>query len=268
MRKRTYLLWKKLLVRLTVLFAVIFALYVYLRTGTFTIHSYDIQGAPAQYVDGLRTEFGYVSEQKIMHVLPSNRVISYHDDELRTTIMETLPNTKRIRIHPSGLHTLSIQLEQYEPLFAVGDQYAISKEGVVYKEIVPLVGFPKLEIASTTEVSPAVLAKLSSFTGNVSTVLFPVRTISIDEYDDVRLFDEDKKSFILLSSHGDMDKQWSNILSAIDTEPLKGKIARGESLQYLDARFGNKVFYKFTNNSQTAIIPPPETNDVATTTVR
>lgn len=266
MRRKTFLLWKKLLTRFLSIAFVIGVLYVYFRTGIFTIHEYKIIGAPEGYVETLQTEFGYVSQHKLFWFLPSNRVISYHDDEMRTTIMETLPNTKSIRIYPSGLHVLTIKIDHHEPLFAVSDTYAISQEGTVYKEIVSLANFPLLTIASSTKVTPETLQMTSRFIANVHAVLFPVHFITIDEYNDIRLFNETKKSFIILSPTVDMGKQWSNILSAIDTDPLKGKlVTQASRLEYIDARFGNKIFYKFTTVEEPAIIPQSETIHATTT---
>lgn len=266
MRRRTYLLWKKLLTRLAIVLVVVGSLYVYFRTGVFTIHSYAIVGAPDGYVEELQTELGYVAEQKMMWFLPGNRTISFHDDEMRTTIMETLPNTKSIHIYPSGPHTITVKLDHYDPLFATNDSYAISKEGVVYKDIVPLDTLPRLSIASTTEVTSEMLERAQFFVDKIGTVLFPVRYISIDEHNDMKFSDASKKSSIIASSEIDENKQWSNILSAIDTEPLKSKLAQNTNqLEYLDARFGNKVFYKFTTGEQPAIIPTHATTTATTT---
>lgn len=268
MKKRTYLLWKKLLTRLLVTIYVVGALYVYFRTGVFTIHTYKIIGAPEEQVENLQQQLTFTAERPILKVFPGNRVVSYHDDEMRTAIMETLPNTRTISIHPSGLHTLSVQLTQHKPLFAVSETHAISEEGVIYKEIQPLQDFPHLEIASSTEVSPKTLFAISELIKNTNAVLFEVRYIAIDEYGDIRLYDSSKRTSIIVASNFDVKKIWSNILSAIDTDPLKKKLTdTSERLEYIDTRFGNKVFYKFTNGASTGIIPPHQ-NEVATTTIQ
>ena len=68
----------------------------------------------------------------------------------------------------------------------------------------------------------------------------------------------------MFSGIADTDKVWSNIVSAIDTDPLKSKLLNNkDKLEYLDARFGNKVFFKFTNDGKTAIIP---SHDISTST--
>ena len=82
--------------------------------------------------------------------------------------------------------------------------------------------------------------------------------ISIDESDDVHVKNQETGSEVIFTGRDDVDKVWSNIVSAIDTEPLKSKLAtKKNTLQYLDARFGNKVFYKFTNGNEGDLIQSP-----------
>jgi hypothetical protein len=265
MRKRTFLLWKKILTRACVLALIIGAFYVYFRTGFFTLQDYQIEGAPESYVEGLKKNMSELADQRLFKVLPGNRSISYHDDAIRDVIMDTLPNTSDISIYPSGLHTLTIKLKSHTPLFSVSDEYAISSDATVYKEIVPLSDFPRLEIASTTSVAPRTLLAISKLSEKIEAILFKVKTVSIDEYGDIKLYNEGKVSYVAIASGTDESKVWSNLLSAIDTDPLKKNLETNlNRLEYIDVRFGNKVFYKFTNGSKPAIIPITNTTDHAT----
>jgi hypothetical protein len=270
MRRRTRALLLNLLKRALILGAVAGAVYVYFFTGTFTIRDYRIVGAPSGYEETLIRQIGFLAEQKLFGFLPGNRVLSYHDGEIRTTITEILPNTKNIQIYPSGAHTITIRLMQHVPVFSVSDTHAMSTEGVVYREIIPLDPFPRLEVATSTEVASKRLIEISELAKNMSDILYPVRFVSIDEHDDIRLYDERKASAIILRQDFDMARVWSNILSAIDTDPLKGRLASElESLEYIDTRFGNKIFYKFTMGGHTGIPSEDQNHDnVATTTVQ
>lgn len=267
MKRRTVTLWKRILFRSFLVCSILSFVYIYFFTGIFTIKEYTILGAPEGYIEEMKTEIAYASMHKLFFVLPANRVISYHDNDIRSAILDLLPNTKTISIRPSGLHTLTIKLTQHDPVFSVSDTHAISSDGTVYKEIIPLANFTRLEIASTTKVSKRTLLGLSELSRRVETVLFPVRYISIDQHDDVYLFDARRKSSVIITSQANIDIIWANILSAIDTNPLKAKLEKDLSnLAYIDTRFGNKVFYKFTNPEEEAIIPPHE--ETATSTVQ
>ena len=270
MKRRRRILWKRVLAWLFLFVLVVGGGYIYLRTGLFTIHTYEVEGAPEQYMPALQDGIRTLAEQKIFKILPGNRTISFHSSDIRTLIQETLTNTEKVSVYPKGFHTLHVSIQSYTPLFAVNDAYAITKTGVVYKEIIPLTDYPRLQVASTTQVKQETLLSLEKIIKEVSEVLFPIKSIDIDGYGDIRLYDDSRKSAIVLESDSDMDKSWSNILSAIDTDPLKSKLTdKGEHLEYIDTRFGNKVFYKFTNSASPVIIPSDNaTTTNATTTVR
>lgn len=55
---------------------------------------------------------------------------------------------------------------------------------------------------------------------------------------------------ILLKTDADFDKLGENLHTALGTEPLKTKFKNNySSLQYIDLRFGNKVYFKFAGDS-------------------
>jgi cell division septal protein FtsQ len=271
MRKRTYVLWKKIVTRLFVLALVCGAFYVYFRTGLFTIKDYRIIGAPDTYAETLKENAVELANQKIYKLLPGNRIMSYHKIDLAERILSILPNTNLVSIYPSGLHTITIKIRPYTPVFAIDDTHAIAQDGTIYKEINPLTDFPRLELATSTTVNSTTLSQITTLSKNIETVLFPVRTIAIDTHEDVKLYSASGTAYITYSLDEDMAKVWSNILSAIDTDPLKKNLATdAHGLEYIDARFGNKIFYKFTKGVAPAIIPDTDTHatDSPTTTLR
>jgi hypothetical protein len=268
MKKATYIRLRRLSTQALTLVIVSSVLYVYFNTSLFTIKNYKIIGAPEEYVSDLDKQARLIAENKLFYILPGNRIVSYHNSDIKTLIKETLPNSKTIAVYPSGLHTLTIRLTHHTPLFSVSDTHAISEDGTVYQEIVPLDQFPRLEVASSSSVHPRTLKAVADLVEKVDAVLYPIQTISVDEYNDVRLYDVSRKKSIIISNTANMNIVWSNILSAIDTDPLKSKLSNpSEHLEYIDTRFGNKVFYKFTNGSVPAITPERDTT-TATTTLR
>lgn len=266
MRRATYTRLKRTLTTILVLTTTSTVLYVYFHTGLFSIKQYKIIGAPEQYVEELDRGARLIAENRIGYILPGNRVVSFHDDELKTLVVETLPNSKDISVYPSGLHTLTIKIEPHIPLFAVSETHAISREGVVYKEIVPLDDFPQLDVGTSSSVHPRVLRSVADLVEKIESVLYDVRFVVVDEHNDIRLYDGSKRGAIIISNKADMELVWSNLLSAIDTDPLKSSLTtKKDRLEYIDTRFGNKVFYKFTNGANTDIIPPHDDTTASST---
>ena len=57
-----------------------------------------------------------------------------------------------------------------------------------------------------------------------------------------------KNPAVLFKSDADFGKILENLQTALDTDPLKKKFDKNySSLEYIDLRFGNKVYYKFAN---------------------
>jgi hypothetical protein len=203
--------------------------------------------------------------------------MGYRALTIKSAIAGVLPNTESISIIPVGLHTLRITVRTYEPLFKIDETRGITKEGVIYTEFKDMSRLPVFFVASSTTkevirngipsvtmmgVEGSILNSLSEFIQKIDTAVFVVSKIYIDSFGDVTLYDKTGESKIIFSRETSLDKVWSNIVSAIDTEPLKTKLdnvkAGKDTLEYLDIRFGNKVFYKFTNGVKNIIIKDHE----------
>ena len=240
-----------------------------MKTGLFTIHTYKITGAPEAYEPMLQTKLSEIDKEKLYKLLPGNRVISYHSEAIRNGIHEILPNTATISITPVSFHTLSITITPYIPLFRVREKDAITKDGIIYTELQDTNTLPTLSFASSSLVTPEVLSQMGEILPKISATLFTVHSVAVDEYTDIHVYGGNTgTSSVIISASSDIHKVWSNIVSAIATDPLKSKLENPkERLEYLDTRFGNKVFYKFTNSAKTAIIQDHDTSLTASTTI-
>lgn len=86
---------------------------------------------------------------------------------------------------------------------------------------------------------------LRSFLGAAAELGFPASSLVKKEGTDYELNLKEGGRLIFSLGEG-AEKAVSNLESALDTNPLKENIAtKRSSLDYLDLRFGNKVFFKF-----------------------
>ena len=110
------------------------------------------------------------------------------------------------------------------------------------------------------ELSKEFLVELSQVTAKISSVIFPVDSVVVEATGDVLCIDKRGMSKVIFLKDSDFKKTWSTLLSSIDTDPLKTKLLTDKNqLEYLDARYGNKVFYRFSdmtfqNGSVTGIL--------------
>jgi hypothetical protein len=244
--------------------------YVFFKTSALTITSYELVGVPAQYEDALQSELRTIAGKKFFLFMPANRIVTYRGAKIKTLITQILPDTATVTFRPVGLHTLRITVTKYQPVFRMDATHAVTENGVVYRPLDNLTSLPELVVASSSTetttkdgISANRLASLpdgfiqsvSELIPKVNSVVFQVHTVTLDDSGDISFVDGTGKSTIKINSSSDINKVWSNLVSAIDTNPLKLKLAsEKDKLEYLDARFGNKVFFKFTNGGKTTII--------------
>lgn len=256
--------WKRIFFIFLITSFIFSLFYIYFRTHLFTIYNYEFSGIEENYQETLRNDFINYEQQKIFLILPGNSIFSYHAGDIKSDIYKTLPNTSSVKISITSLHSLKISVESYKPYLKLGDKKAITKDAIIYTEIHDIDNLPLLSFSSTTVITPEILSKINDISPKISSILFDIKNINVDEYSDIYLNNENNTTSIIFSSESGIKKIWSTLLSAIDTDPLKSRLKNEkDNLKYLDARFGNKIFYKFTNDAHTIIIP---SHDTASTT--
>lgn len=256
---------------------------IYVEKDWFSITSYSVMGVDEEVRKEIVQRLEKASLGTSLFILPRDRILSYSHSAIVHEVSEVVPSRRDIIIRPSGLKTLMVQVEEFVPVMRLGEGTGITKEGVVFPSKKSLEAFPLFDSASTTtsfkengfvfsklsSFDEKYIEDLSSFLEKISTTLFPVTRISIDEVGDVTL-EEEHGSKILLTKDVDLVKGWSTLVSAIDTEPLKSSLQKEkEKLLYIDLRFGNKVFYKFRsgefqNATSTVIIDDHAKNATST----
>jgi hypothetical protein len=282
-KRSTFDLWKKRLIVFSGISLTALVFYILFVTSLFSITTYELVGVPDMYKDAVTTKVTEVAQQKIIKILPGNRIFSYKKLAMKEAVVSVLPNTKSVAVIPMGLHTLRIKVESHTPFLRIDDTHAITKEGVVYTELNDIRTLLQLSLATTSVqktskedgvttvtiegVTEERLASISSLISKVNSIIFTVSRIDIDSLGDISLYDERGISRVTFAWAQDVEKVWSNLVSAVDTDPLKAKLAtHKDALEYLDARFGNKVFFKFTNDTKPVIIQSHATTSQATTT--
>jgi cell division septal protein FtsQ len=229
--------------------------YGYFGTPWFTITSVSFTGVEETSLDEVQSVTKKTLSGKRLFFFPNNKIFTYPTHTLTKNIKEVLPNTDTVSFHISGLHTLEATVTPYVPLLRLPDGEAIDARGIIYKEQHDITALPLLTFASGTVVTSRLLASLVELNQKINTIAFPITAIAIDEYGDITLRSDETQGSIRIRGDADFKKVWSTLVSALDTDPLKTMMKTDKSaLEYIDVRFGNKVFYKFTNGTQVSII--------------
>ena len=240
-------------------------LYGYFRTDFFTITSYDVRGLDDETKALVVIKLKEESQNKSFFILPHHKIFTYSSDSVVSVVREQVPDLAAIEVHPVGLHTVRVTITLLTPLFAMDNGFAITEDGIIFATKKNTSELTSLVFATSTTKNlkrdglvffqlegfdDLFLKNISELSKKVSSVIFPVSRIIVSESGDITLADMNDFHKVQLLVNSDTKKVWSNLVSAIDTNPLKDKLATDrEKLLYLDVRYGNKVFYKFGNHA-------------------
>lgn len=293
MKRRTISLLLMWTIRVAIIATLFGVYYAYYRTNVFTITSYDIVGTDEESAGMIRVQLAALAQGKHYLVLPNDKIFTYYNSGIISVVRANVPDMKTISMRPVGLHTVRIDLTLLTPLVKTLEGQAITEDGILFPTKKNLDTYPVLTLASSSketikieglpftqltlagdDINASFLQNLLSMSSKVSSVIFPVASILVEGTGDVTLTNASGTSKVMFLVSSDTKKVWSTLVSAIDTEPLKGKLATNrDRLLYLDVRYGNKVFYRFNdmtfqNNGTTAILDHHATTTEATTTPR
>jgi hypothetical protein len=285
-KKRTLSSIKVWAIRASIIGTILFVFFFYTKTEVFSIRSFEIQGVDESARAAILTSLEEMMKHSVYLVIPGNKIFTYNSQGVVASVRATITDAATVTMRPIGLHTVRISITLLTPSLRVGDTKAITHDGIIFITKKDLASYPSIMIASTTEkavkrngltfsqlslndepIDASFLESIVEFSSKVSSIIFPVKTITVAKGGDVVLYNEGTTSKIMFLRDQDQKKVWSTLVSAIDTEPLKSKLAsEREKLEYLDVRYGSKVFYRFSdmafqNNGTADII-----NNHATTT--
>jgi hypothetical protein len=289
--RRTLTLLTVWAIRVTVIVSFFAGYYTYYWTDIFTITTYDIQGVDAERSAMMQVHLSALEQGNRLLVLPNDKIFTYNTSGIISVIRANVPETKTITMRPIGLHTIHIEITMLTPSARLPNGKALTSDGIIFSTKRNLTPYPIVILASSTEgiikrdgllfsqvvwkkmsIDNAFLEPLLSMRSKVSSVIFPVASILVEEEGDVTLSNASNTSHVFFLQDTDTKKVWSTLVSAIDTDPLKSKLDTNRNgLLYLDVRYGNKVFYRFDNmtfqnNGLTAILQTNASSTTATTT--
>ncbi len=254
-------------------------MYSYWYSDIFTIQSYQISGVDEESRKSIENELHALGAKKVYGIFPRNKIFTYSTDLITTGIINALPEAASVDIRPVGLHTIKIHVTLLTPLFRISDTEGLTSDGIIFSTKYNISIRPRITIDSyTTKVikknnltftqivlkdemaRPYFFTELNALVGKISSVVVSVDHVVIESTGDISLFTPGKDARIVFLKDSDFKKIWTTLVSAVDTDPLKLKLATAKNkLEYLDVRYGNKVFYRFNDmafqkDSATAIL--------------
>ena len=272
-QKKAFTLWILLVIVLAL------AVIALLRLNTFFITNVVVTGTKSEKNKIIENEVTNILRGSYVHALPKQNVFIYPEDLIQDTLYKKYTNFDTVTLRRSGLHTLTIMVHERLPVLYVTDQanptgVFIDSSGYIYNN--SDIEYSKL-IASSTPVSESTITYVGS-----TTLALPVdfnnsigKSIDPAQFKNLLILIDalNKKNIrvisVLLRPYGDAELQitkngghirvhldddslriLANLSAIRKTSPFKEDfLNKRDALQYIDMRFGNKVFYKFTEQN-------------------
>lgn len=213
----------------------------------------------------LSQRYFFVFSKKNFLIYPKNQIASRLAEEFQrlTDIKVSLLNINSLEVELSERAGFYTWCGDYPPDLETIEEdldcYFVDQVGFVFDEAPYFSGdvyfrfFGGLEVNSKpigSTISKDIFSQLLVFKSNIEKMsLNPVAVFIKNDGDIEYLLSKNTKGIfpkILLNSKNDLGKTTENLQTALGSEPLKEELAKNYSnFEYIDLRFGNKVYYHF-----------------------
>lgn len=256
----------------TLIFAAIFSGLAYLsKWEKLNIKTVEVSGNRG--VDSLLVERA-VQEQISGYYLwffPKSNFLIYPKGKIKSDLADKFKTFQDISVNLQGAQKIMVRVSERVGKYTwcgvelpaeASTQYKcyfMDTEGYIFGEAPYFSGDVYLKFfgngAEGEKFYPDIFSKLLTFRKSIEEIGLKAPSLLVREDGDIELYLSSSVSFdaaltsapkIIFKTSSDFDKLIENLQAALDTDPLKTDFKKKySSLEYIDLRFGNKVYYKF-----------------------
>lgn len=189
-----------------------------------------------------------------LYIFPKNNVFLYPREGISEALARAYPQFKSVDVHATDFHTVSVAVVERQPAAefcpAHGVCYLMDEDGVIYApeststpSFVSYVADAAVRALPQQFLTPERFRSLAALVGALSQSEPGdlVRKVAVDDDGDVLVYFQN--GFLLLfdlaDESGDVFERFG---LALKSDPFKGRTLG--DFEYLDLRFGDKLYYK------------------------
>ncbi len=205
------------------------------------------------------TETVFIDERYFFLFSRTNSII-FPEEEIKDLILITFKQIKSVDIVRTNFHTISMEIEEHKPYAtwctsensgAIDNCYFINKEGFVFSKAPNFTGNVFMRFYGDL-IGPDYIGKYYLKVDNefnkINTLINSVKKLKIEPIElhtvgisDMELYLEGE-SKILFTREQSSSEVLDNLTVILESETFKEK--NMEDIEYIDLRFGNKVYFK------------------------
>lgn len=213
-----------------------------------------------------------IAESKLagnyLFVFPKHNIFLYPKAQIKKTILEEFKRIADVEIKRENFREITITAPERAGVYLwcsavsadAGEKcYFVDKDGYTFDEAPTFSGSAYFKLYGDLEaerdptgqsfLDPAEFARLMAFRDAVNLIILPTKLASfvVNADGDYEFGLNDTEGIIVFKKENDFDKLLVNFDSGIGSDPLKTNFKEKlKSLIYIDLRFDNKVYFKFT----------------------
>ena len=245
----------------------IFGCLVYVsRISGLNIVSIEIADNNITDADAIKAEVQQEISGDYLWFIPKANILLYPENKIKELLSNDFKRLKDINLSIKDNQTLLLNLTERMPLYtwcgnnidttASAEQkcYFLDKDGYIYDEAPYFSGDVYFKFYGKADIGTYfykdVFTQLAYLKDTMTTMGLKPVSMFVDDLGDAKVFlasSATVEPYIAFKIDSDFQNVAENLETALSTEPLlsnfKNKYA---SLEYIDLRFGNKVYYKFS----------------------
>lgn len=268
-RKRQKILRNKILIFFFLAVILFFALSFATRWDKIRITTVDIVGNKILETETIKSMVAKEIEGYYYFIVPRNSVFFYPKKYLERALSDKFKRIKDISIDIKADQILEVYLSERKAVYTwcgedfpvdqisleKEDCYFMSEDGYIFDKAPFFSGTVYFKFYGPGAVgklfAPESFSRLIVFKDNIIGMGLRPNTFHIKKDGDVELYLASNNSEInfpkiLFKIDADLTKVAENLQAAVTTDPLKTNLRdKYDTLNYIDLRFGNKIYYKF-----------------------
>lgn len=207
------------------------------------INNIEIIDAKHTDIEAVKTDIHNIAQEKKFFIIPNNHILFLSSRKIKRHILETYPSVEFVDVGKTKERNIIVSIKDRSATGVWCDEicYFFDDEGIIFKKSFDYTGavFAKWEVASSTPLQFYDKALCGDMCIDKTFVNFLTQNKVmkvIIEGDDMRMFTE----------YGYYIKALNNATTTMQNVALfKSEYKGGEGeLEYVDVRFGDKIFYK------------------------